>query len=157
MSSKNFYPVDPQNPDSKKKTYFLEVAVGILIVLLVLTILLTIKYYECYSDKKNCDELNNLSKILYNYNKIKKIEFSAKSRSGEDSIIVTDAFGTVLVKEVKLTTDKLTYIIDIPEDANKIVFKSLKNSNLSNIEITKILIDGKDIINNYEGLIYEIN
>lgn len=152
MSSKNI-----SQDGEKPKTYSFELALGVLIVLLFLTIFLSIKYYECYSDKKNCDNLSNLSKTLYNYNKTKKIEFSAKAKTGEDSIIVTDEFGTILVKEIKLTTDKLTYIIDIPEDAKKIMFKSLKNSNLSNIEISKILIDGKDIINNFEGLIYEIN
>lgn len=152
MSSKNI-----SRDGEKPNTYSFELALGVLIVLLFLTIFLSIKYYECYSDKKNCDNLSNLSKTLYNYNKTKKIEFSAKAKTGEDSIIVTDEFGTILVKEIKLTTDKLTYIIDIPEDAKKIMFKSLKNSNLSNIEISKILIDGKDIINNFEGLIYEIN
>ena len=56
MSSKNI-----SRDGEKPKTYSFELALGVLIVLLFLTIFLSIKYYECYSDKKNCDNLSNLS------------------------------------------------------------------------------------------------
>lgn len=139
------------------KNYYLEVALGVLIALLILSIFLTIKYYECYKDKKNYEEIDSLCKKIYNYNKTRTIEFSARTKIDGTPLYITDSFGTILGREIKLTMDMITYNIHIPEDVKEISFKT---TNLSDIYMENIKIDGNiinSLSNNNIGIIFKIN